>query len=950
MKKKKMCFGYIGLIVYMIATMCANAEESAMGSLNALGLNSIASAKILQHSLVDRLDRGENAVDVIILLKGYKKYIGKIKASKSAEMKSYQAEIRSNQDQVLIRLNRADFKLRHQFDNISGFSGTVNRAAFNALALMPEVESIEEDGKAQAQLAQGIPLMKGSQVRSSFNGAGVSIAIVDTGIDYTHSMLGSTAFPNAKVIGGYDFGDADANPMDCHGHGTSVAGIAAGDLATGPGSYIGGVAHNAKLYALKIVSGCSSSSSYSTIAAAWDWALSHKYDNPSNPILIINTSFGGGPYLSACDSSQPTLATAASNAVANGITLFSASGNNGYTNAIAAPACVTNSLSVGAVYDANIGSRSWIPCTDATTAPDKVTCYSNSANFLNILAPSNDAYTTAVGGVYTSTFGGTSAATPYAAGAGAVLQSSAKTVTGQFYPPSTLKARLINTGDQITDSKNGIAKPRVNIGAAAKIYSRIAPGWSHAVAMKPEGTLWAWGDNSFGQLGDGTTVAKLYPVQIGAGSTWVSVASGWNHSLSIKSDGTLWVWGHNEYGQLGDGTTVSKSTPVQIGAGSTWVKIAAGAQRSVAVKSDGTLWSWGYGGASSPVQVGTGNAWASASVAVGWAHNMALKTDGTLWAWGGNNTGQLGDGSTVDKSVPVQIGAGSTWISVATGEFHTAAVKSDGSAWTWGYNYYGQLGDGTTVNQISPKLISALNTSVAAGEFHTVAVKSNGTLSAWGNNYYGQLGDGTTINRLVPVQIGTGNTWVTIAGNYYQTAAMKADGTLWAWGYNSSGQLGDGTLTDRNSPTQANGNGRLLVVTKAGTGTGSVTSSASGINCGADCGDGFPLGSQVTLTVAPDAGAGFAGWSGGGCSGTNLSCTVTMNDNISVTATFNLSGDVYGGWEVCSYDDCGYPLDTCNSDVYSEFACPSGASFSCVDAASSDPYLESSYRSVTCVP
>ena len=240
---KQVCLVFMGSIVFMFAALGAVAQEAAP-------------AKIIQPGLVERLERGENEVDVIVLLKGHKDFVGKIKADRPEEMKVYQAEIRRSQERVLNRFNRADFKPRHVFDNILGFSATVSKAGFEALAAMPEVESIEEDQIAEAVTAQGISLMNGTQVRSTYGGTGVSIAIVDTGIDYTHSKLGGAAFPNAKVIGGYDFGDNDANPMDCHGHGTSVAGIAAGSAGICTGDYIGGVANNAKLYAVKIVAGC----------------------------------------------------------------------------------------------------------------------------------------------------------------------------------------------------------------------------------------------------------------------------------------------------------------------------------------------------------------------------------------------------------------------------------------------------------------------------------------------------------------------------------------------------------------------------------------------------------------------------------------------------------------------------------------------------------------------
>ncbi len=423
-------------------------------------------AKVIDSGLITKANQGET-VDIIVLLTGYDAYVGNINADDQAQMTSIQSQINAQQEVVLNNLSLYPFKLRHRFANILGFSGSIDKDGLLALAAMPAVALIEEDEKVEAHLAQGIPLMDASDARSNYDGTGVSVAIADTGIDYTHAMLGGGGFPNSKVIGGYDFGDNDANPMDCHGHGTSVAGISAGTLSAGPGDYIGGVAHNAKLYALKIVAGCAGSASSSTIAASWDWAVTHKNDDPSNPILIINTSFGGSYYTASCDAAEPTYAAAANNAVANGITLFCSSGNNGFTNGISAPACVTNSLAIGAVYDANLGAKYWGVCTDLTTAPDQVICYSNSANFLDLLGPSNDAYTTAVGGGYNSTFGGTSAASPYSAGAGALLQNYAKSTTGSYYTPAELKTLMADNGDLIYDPKSGVTTPRVNVGNAS---------------------------------------------------------------------------------------------------------------------------------------------------------------------------------------------------------------------------------------------------------------------------------------------------------------------------------------------------------------------------------------------------------------------------------------------------------------------------------------------------
>jgi len=447
--------------------------------------------KIINPEFLNKLKSPKNKTGIIVLLKGYKSYVGAVRAEDTAQMAAMQDEIRQRQDAVIERMSAKDFTLKYKYGNLLGFAGTATLEGVRALAAMDEVEVIEEDKEMEAHLAQGIPLMHASNPRSLYDGTGISVAIVDTGIDYSHSMLGGGTFPNSKVIGGYDFGDNDSDPVDCEGHGTAVAGIVAGTEATGPGDYIGGVAYNAKLYGLKIVSGCSGSSSSATIAAAWDWAVTHKNDDPDNPILIINTSFGGGYYQSACDSSEPAVAAAAANAVNNGITLFVSSGNDGYCDAIGAPACVSNAISVGAVYDANIGNgfgfcisrRScigsfnggctpsrWV-CFENSSSADQVTCYSNSADFLDLLASSNNAYTTGLSGAYNEDFGGTSAASPYAAGAATVLQSAAKSITGSFLSPADVKSKLISTGDSILDSKSNISKPRINLEAAVNTLS-----------------------------------------------------------------------------------------------------------------------------------------------------------------------------------------------------------------------------------------------------------------------------------------------------------------------------------------------------------------------------------------------------------------------------------------------------------------------------------------------
>ena len=394
------------------------------------------------------------------------------------------------QNQVISNLDDSQVRLTNRFIYIFGFSAEVTLQGLQALIDNADVLSIEKDEILHANLAQGIPLMNASTPRISYNGSGLSVAICDTGIDYTHPRLGGGGFPNSKVIGGHDCGDNDNNPMDADGHGTACAGIAAGELGA-VGNYIGGVAYSARLYAVKISHGTGGSAYTSDMIEGWEWCITHQNDDPSNPIMIISTSFGGGRYFNTCDSTSIAMTTAAANAVSAGMTLFVSSGNDGYCDSIEWPSCISHVISVGAVYDADLGRNppsGYVGCIkngscagtpgppcdekwylDEPANADQVTTYSNSSSFLDLFAPSNWATTTELGGGYWDTangFGGTSAACPYAAGAAACLQTAAKAITGSFLTPSQVKSTLIDNGDLVTDGKVAITKPRVNLGDA----------------------------------------------------------------------------------------------------------------------------------------------------------------------------------------------------------------------------------------------------------------------------------------------------------------------------------------------------------------------------------------------------------------------------------------------------------------------------------------------------
>ena len=334
----------------------------------------------------------------------------------------------------------------------------------------------------------------------------------------------------------------------------------------------------------------------------------------------------------------------------------------------------------------------------------------------------------------------------------------------------------------------------------------------------PTFELYAWGSGTTGRLGDGTVVSKSSPIQIGSLVTWYDVAASRSAndaaSLALKTDGTLWGWGYNGAGAVGDGTTANRSSPVQVGLLSDWASVAVW-NHSAAVKTNNTLWSWGngYGGKlghnntvslSSPVQVGALTNWSQ--VSTGLRNTACVKTDNTIWVWGGNSQGSVGDGTVVYRSSPVQIGLLTNWASVSAGGTHTLAVKTTGTMWAWGNNQVGQLGNGQQgPDKSSPVQIGALTTwlTPSTGEDFCLALKTDGTLWGWGDNGQGQIGNSTVDSKSSPIQIGALTNWSQVSAGDNHTAALKTDGTLWAWGDNSpSGNLGDDTVVDKSSPVQ----------------------------------------------------------------------------------------------------------------------------------------------------
>ena len=337
--------------------------------------------------------------------------------------------------------------------------------------------------------------------------------------------------------------------------------------------------------------------------------------------------------------------------------------------------------------------------------------------------------------------------------------------------------------------------------------------------------IFTWGNNDVGQLGTGNTTNRSSPVSVVGGFTdWCQVSVGFDNLLAIRTNGSLWAWGNNYGGRLGDNTTVAKCSPVSVIGGFTdWCQVSTSGAHTLAIRTNGTLWAWGFNlngqlgtgnttNRSSPVSViGGFTDWRQASNAT--SHSLGVRQNGTLWAWGYQACGRLGNGNLTIGNVvsPVSVVGGFTdWCQASAGHQHSLGVRTDGSAWAWGRGYRGQLGNNTTCTLDSPVSVVGGFTDwcqVSAGYCHSLGLRTNGSLWAWGAGGFGQLGDATQCNRSSPVSVVGGFTdWCQVSAGNRHTVAVRQNGTAWAWGGNNScGELGDGTTVIRTAPVLVSG-------------------------------------------------------------------------------------------------------------------------------------------------
>ncbi len=369
---------------------------------------------------------------------------------------------------------------------------------------------------------------------------------------------------------------------------------------------------------------------------------------------------------------------------------------------------------------------------------------------------------------------------------------------------------------------------QTNSGAASAAYSvtghltapGVAGGGSHSVALRSDGTVFAWGRNAGRELADGTATMRLQPVVTGGvtGATAISVGDGF--TLARLVDGRVVGWGANGFSQLGDGTTTNpRPWPVFATGITSAVAVDAGTSHALALLTDGTVVGWGQNNAG---QVGDGSTTGrtvptpvtgvtnAVAVSAGSGFSLAVTADGTAWSWGGNGNGQLGTGNTAARSTPGTVPGLTNVRAVAAGTFTSYFLMADGTVRAAGSNAGGAgaggaLGNGTSGGQsTTPVTVSSLTNvvQIAAGSAHGLALKSDRTVWAWGNGGTGQIGNGATSDVTTPVQVAGLPAIVAIGAGATHSLALGLDGSVWAWGANSQGQLGDGSQTARLVPVQ----------------------------------------------------------------------------------------------------------------------------------------------------
>ena len=364
-----------------------------------------------------------------------------------------------------------------------------------------------------------------------------------------------------------------------------------------------------------------------------------------------------------------------------------------------------------------------------------------------------------------------------------------------------------NFSGQLGDGTTSNHPTPVAVANVTSGVSAVSTGDSHTCAITTSGGVKCWGFNNAGQLGDGTTTSRSMSVDVVDLTSEVNaVSTGVFHTCALTSSGGVKCWGDNSNGQLGDGTNTNHLTQVDVvGLISGVNSVSVGGFHTCALTSSGGVKCWGFNNysqlgdgtttsRSTPVDV-TGLTSEVSAVSAGRNHTCALTASGGVKCWGNNSDGQLGNNTTIHSATPVDVvGLTSGVSAISAGGNHTCALTTSGGVKCWGDNGYGQLGDGTSSDRLTPVDVVGLTSgisAVSAGFYHTCALTTSGGVNCWGNNYSGQLGDGTTDNHSTPVDvIGLTSGISAVSAGGFHTCALTGSAGAKCWGSNAHGQLG----------------------------------------------------------------------------------------------------------------------------------------------------------------
>ena len=381
---------------------------------------------------------------------------------------------------------------------------------------------------------------------------------------------------------------------------------------------------------------------------------------------------------------------------------------------------------------------------------------------------------------------------------------------------SALLATTVGCGDEAQSPTAPEPSQEIPITSARGLsFRQVSAGYSHTCGLTPDNRAYCWGYNFFGQLGDGTATDRLTPIPVAGGHRFLQVSAGTSHTCGVTLHNRAYCWGAGYTGALGDGTTAEiRLTPIRVAGRLRFRHVVAANHHSCGVTTENRAYCWGdniFGEIGdgtrgtlrlTPVPVSGGLRFRQVSAAL--LHTCGVTLNDRAYCWGTNSRGELGGGPPGDVSpTPVRVVGGLRFRRVIAGWQHTCGVTQDDQAYCWGDNVFGQLGDGTTTHRLMPLPVAGglrFRQVAAAGQDYTCGVTSDDRAYCWGRNRVGQLGNGTIIQRLTPVAVGGGLRFRQVTGRFNHSCGVNLGDVAYCWGSNSEGQLGDGTTTTRLTP------------------------------------------------------------------------------------------------------------------------------------------------------